>query len=118
MSWEIFSSDPVHNSYLLFGDSLFLILFTAVKNMMGNQCSMCSMQNKRLPDVALPQKATIHQVTAMLATSKTVLFTGHNHLLTTNADYPSLAGARAIIKVSGHQHQWLACDYNLEIGQF
>ena len=29
------------------------------------------------------QKATIHQVTTMLATSQNVLFPGHNHLLTT-----------------------------------
>ena len=44
----------------------------------------------------------------MLATSKYVLFPGHNHMLTTGADDPSLAGARTIIKVSGHQHGWLA----------
>ena len=27
-------------------------------------------------------------------------------------------GAWAIIKVSGHQHPWLADGYNLEIGHF
>ena len=32
------------------------------------------------------KKATIHQVTTMLATSKNVLFPGHNHLLNTGAD--------------------------------
>ena len=32
------------------------------------------------------QNATIHQVTTMLATFKYVLFSGHNHLLNTNAD--------------------------------
>ena len=36
------------------------------------------------------QKVTIHQVTIMLATSKNVLFPGHNHLLTTGADNPTL----------------------------
>ena len=41
----------------------------------------------------------------MLSTIKHVLFPGHNHLLTTGADDPSLAGARAIIKVLGHQYQ-------------
>ena len=51
----------------------------------------------------LRKKATIHQVTTMLATSKNVLFPGHNHLLTTGTDDPSLAGAQAIIKVLGHQ---------------
>ena len=36
----------------------------------------------------LRKKATIHQVTTMLATSKNVLFPGHSHLLTTGADDP------------------------------
>ena len=44
----------------------------------------------------------------LLATSKNVLIPCHNHLLTTDTDNPSfLTGARAIIKVSGHQYQWL-----------
>ena len=54
----------------------------------------------------------------MLSTSKQVLFQGHNDLLTTGADNPSLAGARAIIEVSGHQHRWLAGGHDLEIGTF
>ena len=48
-----------------------------------------------------------------------------NHMLTTGADDPTLynlvitlAGARAIIKVSSHQHRWLASGYDLEIGHF
>ena len=36
------------------------------------------------------KKATIHQLTTMLATSKNVLFRGYNHLLTTGADDLSL----------------------------
>ena len=52
----------------------------------------------------------------MLATSKNVLFPGRNHLLTTGTDDPSLAGARAMIKVLGHRYQWLAGGYDLEIG--
>ena len=36
------------------------------------------------------QKATIQQVTTMLASSKTALFPGHNHLLTVDADYMEL----------------------------
>ena len=35
---------------------------------------------------SLRKKATIHQVTTMLATSKNVLFPGQNHLLTTGTD--------------------------------
>ena len=54
----------------------------------------------------------------MLATSENVLFPGHNYLLTIGTDDPSLAGARVIIKVSGHQYQWLAGGYDLEIGHF
>ena len=51
----------------------------------------------------------------MLATSKTVVIPGHNHLLTTSADDPSLAGTQAIKKsVSGHQHRWLAGGYDPE----
>ena len=67
---------------------------------------------------SLRKKVTIHQVTIMLAISKNALFPGHNHLLTTGTDDPSLAGARTIIKVSGHQYWWLAGGYDLEIGQF
>ena len=48
-------------------------------------------------------KDTAHQLTTMV---------------TTGADDPSLAGAWAIIKVSGHQHQWLVGGYDLEIGHF
>ena len=32
----------------------------------------------------------IHQLTTMLPTSNNILFPGHNHLLTTGADDPSL----------------------------
>ena len=41
-------------------------------------------------EASLGKKATIHQVTTMLATFNNVLFLGHNHLLTTGADGPSL----------------------------
>ena len=40
----------------------------------------------------------------MLVTSKNVLFPGHNHLLATSTDDPSL--------------WWLAGGYDLEIGHF
>ena len=54
----------------------------------------------------------------MLATSKKVLFPGHNHLLTTGTDDPSLTVTRAIIEVKGHQYWWLAGGYDLEIECF
>ena len=54
----------------------------------------------------------------MLATSKNVLFSGHNHYASTGTADPSLAGVRVIIKVSGHQYLWLAGGYDLEIGHF
>ena len=48
----------------------------------------------------------------MLTTSTNVLFPADNHLLTNGA------GTRVMIKVPGHQHQWLAGGYDLEIGHF
>ena len=39
-------------------------------------------------------------------------------ILTTGADDPSLAGARAIIRLPGHRYRWLAGGYDLEIGHF
>ena len=70
----------------------------------------------------LRKKAIIHHVTTMLATSKNVLYPGHNHLLTIGTDDPTLiiawAPARVIIKVKGHQYRWLAGGYDLEIGHF
>ena len=41
------------------------------------------------------KKVTIHRVTTILASSRNVLFPGHNHLLTTGADDPTLIIARA-----------------------
>ena len=54
------------------------------------------------PALCKKNPGTIHQVTTMLATFKNVLFPGHNHLLTTDTDSRSLAGAQAIIKVKGY----------------
>ena len=50
----------------------------------------------------------------MLATPKNVLFPGHNYLLTTVTDDPSLVSTRAIIKVLGYQYWWLAGGYDLK----
>ena len=41
----------------------------------------------------------------------------HNFLINV-ANKQTNAGTRVIIKVSGHQHQWLALGYDLEIGYF
>ena len=46
--------------------------------------------------ISLHKKATIHQVTTMLATSKNVLFPGHNHLLTTGGNDLTLIIAQAL----------------------
>ena len=66
------------------------------------------------------KKATIHQVTTMLATSKNVVYPGHNHLLTTGADDPTHyhPSASEGDNQKGHQHRWLAGGYDLEIGHF
>ena len=47
----------------------------------------------------------------MLATSKNIIFPGHNHLMTLHS-----VDARAIIKVFGYQYRWLAGGCDLEIG--
>ena len=75
---------------------LWLILChcTVIKSILEYLCSSHSQ--------SLGKKATIHQLTIMLSTFKNDLFPGHNHLLTSGADDPSLAGARVIIKVKGH----------------
>ena len=71
--------------------------------------------------VKLGKTATIHQVTTMLATSKHVLFVGYNHPTNRRYWWPDTSiitrvPARVIIKVSGHQYQWLAGGYDLKIG--
>ena len=49
----------------------------------------------------------------MLATPENALFPGHNHLLQLMTLH-----SLAVIKVSGHQYQWLAGGYDLETGHF
>ena len=63
------------------------------------------------------KEAAIHQVTIMLATFKNILFPGHIH----RYKWPDTliitwTSVRVIIKVSGHQYQWLAGGYYQEIG--
>ena len=71
-------------------------------------------------NVTLRKKVTIHQLTTMLATSKNVLFPGHNHLLTTGTDGPTLWLSPERHRVRGHQqtYWWLAGGYDMEIGHF
>ena len=76
--------------------------------------TQCSLLTHRIDLTA--QKS--HYTPCNLATSETVLFPGYNHQLTISTDDPSLAGTPAIIKVSDHQHWWLAGFYDLEIGHF
>ena len=55
----------------------------------------------------------------MLATSKNVLLPGHNHLLTTGADDPSLAHQRLGDNQSvGSSVPVVSSGYDLEIGHF
>ena len=49
----------------------------------------------------LHKNATIHQVTTLLAISKNVMIPGHNHLLTTDADDPSLSLPPSITTFGG-----------------
>ena len=54
----------------------------------------------------------------MLATSKNVLFPGHNHLITTGTDDLTLLLWPEHQRVKGDQYQWLAAGYDLEIRHF
>ena len=56
-------------------------------------CNMCKSNKISLVltyMVSQRKQATIHQIYTMLATSKNVLFPGHNRLLTTGTDDPIL----------------------------
>ena len=52
---------------------------------------------------SLWKKATVHQVTTMLAASKNVLFQGHNHVLTTGTDDPTRWLLPELLRVKGHE---------------
>ena len=54
----------------------------------------------------------------MLSTPKNVLFPGHNDLLTTATDDPTLWLLPERQQVKGHQYRWLAGGYDLEIGYY
>ena len=54
----------------------------------------------------------------MLATSKNILFPGHNHLLTTGIDDPTLLFSPEYQRVKGHQYRWLAGGYDIETKLF
>ena len=64
----------------------------------------------------IAQKATIHQVTTMLATTKNVVFPSHNHLLTTVTNDLTLWSSPK--RQLRHQYQWLADGDDLDIGHF
>ena len=69
-------------------------------------------------DTTALKKTTTHQVTTMLATSKNVLFPGHNHLLTTGTDDLTLWLSPERQRMKGQQYLWLAGGYDLAIGYF
>ena len=70
--------------YVLFGTEL----ETGIKNQFQLFSWFGVLLWRRVANVHCAKKATIHQVTTMLATSKNVLFLGHKHLLTTGTDDP------------------------------
>ena len=58
---------------------------------MQSECSKYQTRAREPPTIyETVQKATIHQLTTILATSKNMLFPGHYHQLTTSADASSL----------------------------
>ena len=80
---------PTVNNMQLF-DALCLVSSEQLKTLPHTPPSIDTVITSML---SLCKKATIHQVTTVLATSKNVLFPGHNHMLTTGTDDLSLAGA-------------------------
>ena len=112
------SFPPTYDNICVIQDKTKTIAPGGRKNANKNGFGMQVISNLQCPSVSLFKNASIHGVTTMLATSRNVLFPGHNQLLTTGTDDPSLAGAQAIIKVSGHQYRWLTAGYDLEIGHF
>ena len=74
-----------------------------------------------VPAYSLRKKATIHQVTTILATSKKSYFQVITTclqlvLMTLHFNYhPCL---HAGDKVLGHQYRWLAGGYDVEVGHF
>ena len=54
------------------------------------ECLFYYLKNMQSMQITLGKKATIHQVTTILTTSKNVLYPGQNHLLITGADDPTL----------------------------
>ena len=96
---------------------------TNEQRLLPGQCTSVYLIHRRISQHI---KATIDQVTTMLATSKNVLFPGQVIITCTDNHrhwWPgtliiALAPAKVIIKVKGHQYWWLACGYHLEIGHF
>ena len=56
-------------------------------------------------ELTLRNKASIHQVTTMLALAENALFPGHNHLLTTSADDLTPGGYWTIISKGTRIHE-------------
>ena len=101
-------------SYHLLGDydmaNNILDEFRKTQTVSQSYCCMLQLwkYNEILIRRTLGKKATIHQITTMLSTSTNILFPGANH----RCWWPptliiTLAGAWALIKVSGHQNRWL-----------
>ena len=88
ITWELLPREKrtIHNCAILHGD------------IRGYGCDLIIGRSffTQTSVVTLGKKATIHQLTTMLSTSKNVRFPGHKHLLTTGTDDPSLASAQAI----------------------
>ena len=96
-----------------YGHNFFIVCLLTPKH------ESCSLMLRLIITKEMRNRLSVElHVTTMLATSENVLFPDHNHLLTTGTDDPLLAGAWVIIKVSGHQYQWLAGGYDLGIGHF
>ena len=112
--WSVASLSPfqtkVENKCTVFCTQSLVFGVCVLLFMVWNACGLICTAAQGGTNVAfipsLHQKATIHQLTTMLATYKNVLFSGHNHLLTTGTDDPTLSPECQ--RVKGHQYRWLA----------
>ena len=97
MFWLFIHFSQIYHVILLIGLTQFIgglfvkgwTMFLFYKYNSEKKVSLKYQANKLI--WTLGKKATIHQLTTMLCTFKNVLFPGHNHLLTTGADGPTLS---------------------------
>ena len=110
IEWDVFLTHP-HNTKGV-TQTLFSDKFMYLSKLFYMLCFIT---------LTLGKKATIYQITTMLATSKNVLIPGNITTCKTQVgptDDPTLWLLPEHQRVKDHQCRWLAGGYDLEIGHF